>query len=84
MVEIANPRTQADPRFAVHLAHTDADKRRKRTLCERPIGLGDDAVLPYDVVGESQMRSVDCRRCLDLAGAGGRHWRSPAARRPPA
>lgn len=83
MVDTANPRTQADPRFAVHLEHTDLHKRRTRTLCERPVGLGDDAVLPYDVVTESQLGSVDCRSCLDLAGAGGRRWRSPAPRRRP-
>jgi hypothetical protein len=81
MVETSYTRAPSHPHFAVHLSHSEPGKERQWTLCERPIGLGDDAVIPYDVVTESQLGSVDCPACLELASARTRRWRSP--RRPP-
>jgi hypothetical protein len=77
MVETSNAPGRAAPRFAVHLTHSEPEKRRTRTLCERPIGLGDDAVIPYDVVTESQLETVDCPTCLERAGTRPRKWRTP-------
>ncbi len=74
MVE-TKPPAQTSPRFAVHLVHHDLGKQRRLTLCERPIGLGDDAVIPYDVVTEAHLESVSCPQCLQLAGSRPRRWR---------
>ncbi len=74
MVETSKGTTRTTSRFAVHLGHTEPGRQRGWTLCDRRIGLGDDEVIPYDVVDISQLDAVDCSRCLELVGGRTRRW----------